>query len=79
MNADMIQDLIKKTGLSEGQINDAISFVQSKLQSGEVDSIISGLTSKFNIPADAAKGILDAVSGALGGGILNTIKGFFGK
>ena len=78
MNKEMIQDLVKKTGLNEGQINDAVSFVQTKLQSGEADSILSGLTSKFNLPGDAAKGILDAVSGALGGGIVDSIKGFLG-
>ena len=79
MNKEMILDLVKKTGLSEQQINDAISFVQSKLKSGEAEGVISGLTSKMNIPDDAAKSIVDAVSGALGGGIIDKIKSFFKK
>ena len=79
MNKEMIIELAKKTGLSEDIINQAISFVESKLKGGDVDGVVEGLTSKLNIPDDAAKSIVDAVSGALGSGILDKIKGFFSK
>lgn len=79
MNKEMIVELVKKTGLSEDIINQAISFVESKLKGGEIDGVVEGLTSKLNIPDDAAKSIVDAVSGAVGSGILDKIKGIFKK
>ena len=79
MNKEMIIELAKKTGLSEDIINQAIAFVESKLKGGEIDGVVEGLTSKLNIPDDAAKSIVEAVSGALGGGIIDKIKGLFGK
>ncbi|MBO4898304.1 MAG: hypothetical protein J5590_08420 [Clostridia bacterium] len=79
MNKEMIVELVKKTGLSEDIINQAISFVESKLKGGEIDGVVEGLTSKLNIPDDAAKSIVDAVSGAVGSGILDEIKGIFKK
>ena len=79
MDKGFIEELMKKTGLSQADGEKVGEVMESNnLLSGNIGDIISQIASKLGIGEDKAKDIFEKAKEILSGGLLNKFKNPFG-
>ncbi len=79
MDKGFIEELMKKTGLSQADGEKVGEVMESNnLLSGNIGDIISQIASKLGIGEDKAKDIFEKAKEILSGGLLDKFKNPFG-